>query len=382
MLQWCEMTGFTEVRRAGSWVLAVLALAVSGSTIAGNSEQSCTSFAVSSPAGVYLADSEDGSWGHPGVEDPESLALFFWPASETAFGRMHIGMLWQRQHHSYQAGMNDQGLAYSATAVPHVEMKPHPERPLSWNDDHIWDSMLKGAANVAQAVAIARSFDYTEGLWGQTMIADASGDVAVVGPGNDGELAMTWKPIEKPFMVASTINVATGDSVGGDSEARFDTATTMLSDASNLSRLDPRTVGEVLQAVSRQNWYRLFNFNTYTVYSDYFDLEDRTASIWYLSNFDEVARIDLDDELANGAHQVMLTDLFSAQTVEEALEEFDSIGRKGFVATLAIVAGMGLLLIVAVALSVPRIVRRLRPASLETEETTTREKSPPTPVLG
>ena len=131
-----------------------------------------------------------GPWG-AAVEDPESLAAFFWPASDIEFGRMHLGWLWQGEHHSYQAGMNDQGLAYSSTAVPHVVMNPHPERPLSWNRDHIWDSMLKGAATVADAVAIAESFDYTEGLWGQTMVTDPSGEVAVIGPGNDGELAIT-----------------------------------------------------------------------------------------------------------------------------------------------------------------------------------------------
>jgi len=364
------------------WVAAVLSVAVSGSTYAGvpDFEQSCTSFAVSSPDGVFLADSEDGNGGHPGIEDPQSLAAFFWPGSDTAFGRMHLGMLWQGEHHSYQAGMNDRGLAYSATAVPHVEMNPHPERPLSWNHDHIWDSMLKGAATVAEAVAIAQSFDYTEGLWGQTMVADTSGDVVVIGPGNDGELAITWKPGDQAFMVASTINVATGDSVGGDSQERYDTATTMLSNATSRDQLDPGTVAEVLEAVSRQNWYRLFSFNTYTVYSDYFDLQDRTASVWYLSNFDEVVRIDLDSELARGAHQVMLTDLFSATTVRDALDKFDSIGRKGFVATLSIVAVVALLLITAVVLAGRWVVRRRRRAPAETGESASLEVEAPTPI--
>ena len=88
-------------------------------------------------------------------------------------------------------------------------------------------------------------------------------------------------------MVASTINVATGDSVGGDSQERYDTATRMLSNATSLHQLDSGTVGDVLEAVSRQGWYKLFNISTYTVYSDYFDLQERTASIWYLSNFEK-----------------------------------------------------------------------------------------------
>lgn len=373
---------FRVTRSVLWWVAAVLSVAVPGSTYAGvpDFEQSCTSFAVSSPGGVYLADSEDGNGGHPGIEDPESLAVFFWPAFESTHGRMHIGMLYQGEHHSYQAGMNDQGLAYSATAVPHVEMNPNPERPLSWNHDHIWDSMLKGAATVAEAVAIAQSFDYTEGLWFQTMVADTAGDVAVIGPGNDGELAITWKPDDQAFMVASTINVATGDSVGGDSQARYDTATTLLSNAASRDQLDPGTVAEVLEAVSRQDRYRLFSFNTYTVYSDFFDLEDRTASVWYLSNFDEVVRIDLDDELARGAHQIMLTDLFSDTTVQDALDKFDRIGRKGLFATLGIIAVVALLLITAVMLAVRWVVRRRRRAPAETEESASLETEAPTPI--
>ena len=376
------MTRFRKARRVGWWIPAALAIAVFSLTVAGvpGSELSCTSFAVSSPDGVYLADSEDGSWGHPGIENPESLAAFFWPRSDSTFGRMHFGWLWQGEHHSYQAGMNDQGLAYSATAVPHVAMNSHPERPLSWNDDHIWDSMLKGAATVTEAVAIAGSFDYTEGLWGQTMVADASGDVAVIGPGNDGELAITWKPNDQAFMVASTINVATGESVGGDSQARYDAADRMLSDATSRRRLDPGTFGDVLEAVSRQNWYKLFNLNTYTVYSDYFDLQERTASIWYLSNFDEVVRFDLDFELALGAHHVMLTDIFSDTTVREALEQFDSIGRKGFFASLGIVAVVALLLITAFVLTVRRIVRRRRRPSAETGATTAPQPETSAPI--
>ena len=373
---------FREPRSVLWWFAAVLSVAVSGSTYGGipDFEQSCTSFAVSSPRGVYLADSEEGNGGHPGIEDPQSLAAFFWPASGSTYGRMHIGMLWQGEHHSYQAGMNDQGLAYSATAVPHVEMNPHPERLLSWNHDHIWESMLKGAATVAEAVAIAQSFDYTEGLWAQTMVADTSGNVAVVGPGNDGELAITWKPDDQAFMVASTINVATGDSVGGDSQERYDTATTVLSNATSRDQLGPGTVAEILQAVSRQDWYRLFSFNTYTVYSDYFDLRERTASVWYLSNFDEVVRIDIDSELAKGAHQVMLTDLFSATTVQNALDKFDSIGRKGLVATLGIIAVVALLLIMAVVLAVRRVVRRRRDAPAETGESASPEAEAPIPI--
>jgi hypothetical protein len=240
--------------------------------------------------------------------------------------------------------------------------------------------MLARAATVAEAVAIAESFDYTEGMWFQTMVADPSGDVAVIGPRNDGELAITWKPDNQAFMVASTINVATGDSVGGDSQERYDTATTMLSNATSPGQLDAGTVAEVLQAVSRQGWYKLFNLNTYTVYSDYFDLQERTASIWYLSNFDEVVHIDLDDELGRGAHQVMLTDLFSDTTVQEAIDKFDDVGRKGFVATLGIMAVVALLLVVAVVLIVRWIVRRRRRPLPEIEDAAAPEVEARTPT--
>jgi hypothetical protein len=363
---------------AGGLSFSGSVLASSGPTVAEGwaREQSCTSFAVSSSNGVYLADSEDGNIGHPGIDDPASMAAFFWPSSETTFGRMHIGFLIEGEHHSYQAGMNDQGLAYSATAVPHVAMNPHPERPFSWNHDHVWDTMLGRAATAVEAVGIAESFDYTEGLWFQTMVADADGNVAVIGPGNDGELAITWEPANEEFMVASTINVATGESEGGSSQARYDTAATMLSDAASRRQLDSETVADVLQAVTRQDWYTLFALNTYTVYSDYFDLQNRTVSISYLSNFDEVASIDLGDELSKGAHHVMLVDLFSDVTVQEAIEKFDSAGLKGYFAMFGIIAVVVSVLIMVVAFLARWVVRRRRRRSGEAPAPRTEAPAP------
>ncbi len=149
----------------------------------------------------------------------------------------------------------------------------------------------------------------------------------------------------------------------------------MLAHAESRDQLDAGTVAEVLRAVSRQNWYTLFNLNTYTVYSDYFDLEERTAWIWYLSNFEEVVRIDLDEELALGAHHVLLTDLFSGTTVQKALEEFNSAGLVGSVAMFGIIAVLALGVITAVGLSVRWLVRRRRRARGEAGEATGGEET-------
>ena len=90
----------------------------------------CTTFMATDGERVFLGDSEDAGASHPLAKDPAGSIVFFLPASSTEYGRMHMGWLWQGKYRSFQAGMNDQGLAYALTAVPAVSLHRHPECPV------------------------------------------------------------------------------------------------------------------------------------------------------------------------------------------------------------------------------------------------------------
>jgi len=114
-------------------------------------------FHMASSNGIsLLGDSEDAGMDHPLARDPCRSLIFIFPASSEEYGRMHLGWLWQGRYRSFQAGMNEQGLAYSLTAVPEVQMKRHPERPFLHGRDSFYDRILRQAADVEQAIKVTQ----------------------------------------------------------------------------------------------------------------------------------------------------------------------------------------------------------------------------------
>lgn len=67
----------------------------------------------------------------------------------------------------------------------------------------------------------------------------------------------------------------------------------------------------------------------YTMYSTTYDLTNRLAYTTFMSQFDEVVRIDLASELAKGWHVVRLTELFSEELQERAFDQYRPIQQVG-----------------------------------------------------
>jgi hypothetical protein len=292
--------------------------------------KSCTSFMAAYGDKVLFGDSEDANLGHPLGSDPEDSMVFYYPAAEGIYGRMHLGWLWQGKYTSFQAGMNDQGLAYSVTAVPDTPMNPHPERPFSFAEDDFFNSLLKEASNVEEAIAHTLQFDF-ESWWGQFVFADASGDAAVIGPGPDGELAVTRKDPGDGFLVASTFNLVDPEQYEGkDSFKRYDDAVALLSEIREADDLTIPLFRSALDAVHRErNLYCVFDLCTYSVYSSTFDLQNGVAHLYFLSEFDESAEINLAEELARGAHSARIMNLISDEARISALNRYQSIQTRG-----------------------------------------------------
>lgn len=288
----------------------------------------CTNFMATDGEIVLFGDSEDAGLGHPLEIDPESAAMFFFPAVEGQYGRMHLGWLWQGTRNSYQAGMNDQGLAYGLTAVPRTKLTPHPERRYEFGQDPFFDRLISTSANVEEAIEFTFQFSFEE-CWFQLMIADTTGNAVVIGPGDDGELAVTRKKPADRWFVASTFNLADSTQyVGKDSFKRYEDAETLFAEIVNADNLSAQSFAQGLDVVHRQGAYGMSR--AYTMYSTAYDLTNRTAYTYFMSQFDEVVHTDLSEELAKGSHVVRLTDLFSDDLTERALAEYSSIQTSGF----------------------------------------------------
>ena len=297
----------------------------------------CTTFmATSDHQLVILGDSEDAGADHPLAKNPEGGMVFFLPASPDHFGRMHLGWLWQGKYRSFQAGMNDQGLAYALTAVPEVSMNRHPERPFLHGRDSFYDRILRNAATVEEAIDLTLQFDFPS-CWFQIQYADATGASAIISPGIDGEMAVTMRTPELSYLVATTFNVADPNQfIGRDSFRRHTTAEGMLETTTTHGTLTIDSFSTVLAAVARQRAFLLGG--SYTVYSTIYDLTNREAHVYLLSRFDEPIHIDLLEALQEGERTILLKDLMPPKSVQSASTRYWAT-QAGGAATVLVLVG-------------------------------------------
>lgn len=319
--------------------------------------QACTTFAASFGDTVLFGNTEDHAPGMPLFEEPEGATVWFYPATESSYGSMHLGWYWQGEHISLQGGMNDQGLAYDSTGVPEMPVNPHPERPYSFGTDEFFAPLLRECANVGEAIDFINQFDF-ETWWGQFFLADRSGAIVIVGPGPDGEMAFTWKDSGNGYLVASNFNAVLPESnMGKDSFARYDTAVAMLEETEREDDLTITRFQEVLEAVHRENSNPFSG--TFTVYANTFDLRNRIAYLYYLSDFSDVVKLDLVEELARGTHELTLSELVSQQTRKQALARLQSVKTKGRMIIIGIFVAIALVL-VGVSIVIFKKVRKYR----------------------
>lgn len=297
--------------------------------------QSCTNISLEYDEMVLFANNED-------IHFP-NLVIGFYPPSRNGFGSFHIGYRIQDGSIQFQGVMNDQGLAWDVNSTPHFRLNPHPERPYSHEKDNYLSTISKQAATVEDAIRIAGQFDFGDSMEIQIHVADASGDAVVISAGPDGELAFTRKGAGKSYLLLTNFNPANyrNHQVGW----RFETAFEMLENIEKSRQTPVEILREVLNAV------HLNNLVSYTLYSNIFDLKNKEIHLVYMSQYDEVVTLNLEDELAKGERVVNMDEFFSRETVEAgdaAYRQFDIRFTATKVAAIAIgigaIAGCGLLI--------------------------------------
>jgi hypothetical protein len=85
-----------------------------------------------------------------------------------------------------------------------------------------------------------------------------------------------------------------------------------------------------------------------TTYSNIFDLRARKVYLYYQGQYNEVVAFDLEQELAKGERVILLSELFSNETLQSAqtgFARYHAIGQLLFVGvSIIILAVLGLLL--------------------------------------
>jgi hypothetical protein len=251
--------------------------------------QSCTIFTATVGSTVFFGNNEDYRlWG---------TYAWFVPSQEiqtpTGARTIHGAIFFGFDENGDpadgypQGGMNDQGLCLDGNGLSDYSINPHYERPPPYAAllaELLWD-----CATVGEVILWFQTHTIGDNMAYQLHFADATGDAVVVSAGPDNEIAFT-RINAASYIISTNINVADPTRDVFDCW-RFSTATNMLASINTESELTVEACRDVLDAVHQNGQYA-------TKYSNIFDPVHRLIYLYYDRNYEEVATLSLDVELA------------------------------------------------------------------------------------
>jgi hypothetical protein len=273
---------------------------------------SCTIFTASYGEKVLFGNNED--YTNP--------MTYYWirPRSEGNYGGVYFGF----ENYSLQGGINEKGLSFDANALPEARLNPHPELPAPPSEWAV-KTIMKKAATVEEAIDIASR--YKRANWGlplkyQIILADAAGDAVVISAGPNGELAFTRKKQGDGYLVSTNFNRANPKNAYSYPCWRYDKAVKMLEKIESENDLTVEYFKSILDAVHGEGP------SHNTLYSNIYDLRHGIVYLYHWHQFDEVVTLDVAEQLAGGASRGRIKDLFSKETIDKALSEYQGYKEK------------------------------------------------------
>lgn len=293
-----------------TWI--VLIKTTGETTISDSIPGSCTIFTASYGEKVLFGNNED-------YTNPKT---YYWvePRSEGNYGGVYFGF----ENFSLQGGINEKGLSFDANALPKAHLNPHPELPAP-PSEWVVETIMKKAATVEEAIDLAGL--YQRGNWGiplkyQIILADAKGDAVVISARPDGELAFTRKKQGDGYLVSTNFNRANPENAYSYPCWRYDKAVEMLEKVEDENDLTVDYFKSILDAVHGEG------ASSNTLYSNIFDLRNGIIYLYHWHQYDEVVILNVAEQLTRGKLCIRISDLFSKETVDRALAEYQEYKDK------------------------------------------------------
>ncbi len=261
--------------------------------------KSCTIFTAVQGETVLFGNSEDQHNADP--------LIGIYPPTEDAYGRIHFGITRTDGQFNFEGAVNDQGLTWDVNSTPKAKLDadPNPGKPFYLGEFNFLTYITKKAATVEEAIRIAKTYHFGETLKGQYHIGDASGDAVVISGGPDGKIAFTRKEPGDGYLLSTNFNLAQPEK--GPVDFRWHTATEKLDALGSGAMLSPEYAMELMEAV------HLEALTTYTLYQNVLDLTENKIYLSYMSQYDEVAVIDMEEEFEKGQRVVEMREFFSPE---------------------------------------------------------------------
>ncbi|MFW9939127.1 MAG: hypothetical protein ACFFD5_15885, partial [Candidatus Thorarchaeota archaeon] len=276
---------------------------------------SCLNFKIRNDYGVYFGNNEDHA-----IPQISNTVITFVPngskwydGSTIMYGAAILGYSNVSGLSWFQGGMNEKGLAFDSTSVPHTTPNLHSERPQNLVPELFSCETITEVIDYKAAHGVYQQ----EGSI-QSMYLDITGESVVFNIGVDGEFDFFRN--NNTFQLASNyyFNDTSRGNPSSDAIRRYNAAEQKLKDINASSPLSLEYITNVLDAAHFEG--PLVN----TLYSNIFDVENGIIYLYYFHQFEEVVILNLEEELAKGWHSYRICDLFSQDLVDKALNEYQN----------------------------------------------------------
>lgn len=239
----------------------------------------CTGIAVYRYNSAYFGNNEDYYKTNTYIE--------FLPAANGKLGRVYVGYM---DIPGPQGGMNDQGLCFDGFATPYLQVVYSTHLPmLPYN---IKEIMMETCSTVGEVITLFSQYNLTPMERGQLLVADRFGDAAII----EGDSIIS---IAGDSLVCTNF-YQSNPSLGGWPCWRYNTANAMLSQLDSVNYTD---VKDILYSCHQSGW-------SATTYSNIFDMNSCNIYLYCRGYFQMQVELNLENELQNGYHKVMIQDYF------------------------------------------------------------------------
>lgn len=273
----------------------------------------CTNFKIKDDQTLYFGNSED----HALSQISDTFITFvprgqtWYDGSKLKYGAVVVGYGNGSGNSWVQGGMNEKGVAFDSTSVPHTEPNLHDERL----------PFLVPEIFCCESISEVIEYKETHGVYQQdgsvqSFYVDESGESVVFHIGEDGEFNFIRN--DGSFQLATNYYVddPSRRKPGSDALRRYDAAEKILNSIAVNEGISIESIASVLDAVHFEG--PAVN----TLYSNIFDVTNGDIYLYYFHQFGEVVKLNLDEELAKGRHAYRISDLFTQEIVDNAFNEY------------------------------------------------------------
>ncbi|MHA2039677.1 MAG: hypothetical protein ACW98X_24940 [Promethearchaeota archaeon] len=247
--------------------------------------RACSHFTVSYGNTVFAANNKD--------TEHKNSHLWCFPPTEGKFGRLLFGVIegvpggWIY----VQCGINDQGLFIDGADVPLSFLKNDSGKP-QFLGEQLRPFILERCSSVNETIELLSQYSYENPWQKQYLVADKYGDAMLVSAGKDGVLKFTRKT--GVYLQGTNFNVNDPFTCW-----RYDRAQQLLNEIVTEENITVEYFREILSSINQ----------SFTVYSNIYDLKNGKVYIYLEKNYTEVLEIDFAVTIANGKFNCSLESL-------------------------------------------------------------------------